>query len=134
MKAKELKGQSGDNLAQTLHDTERHLFQLRFQSATDRLETPSEIKKAKRDIARLKTEQRARELVADATAQRRPRRSSEWRPWKPKADGPGKRRIRRAIARLGPLTANAPADAGARRDREVYHAGRPSAAEAQKGK
>ena len=41
----------------TLRDTEKHLFQLRFQSATDRLETPSEIKKAKRDIARIKTVQ-----------------------------------------------------------------------------
>ena len=62
MKASELKGQSGENLAQTLKDTEKHLFQLRFQSATDRLETPSEIRKARRDIARIKTVQRQRDL------------------------------------------------------------------------
>ncbi len=108
MKAKELKGQSGENLAQTLGETEKHLFQLRFQSATDRLETPSEIGKAKRDIARLKTEQRRRELEADAklTPAAAAQRVADL---EPKADGPGKRRIRRAIARLGPLTANAPA-------------------------
>jgi large subunit ribosomal protein L29 len=55
---------SDEQLGLTLADTEKHLFQLRFQSATDRLETPSEIRKAKKDIARIKTEQRARELKA----------------------------------------------------------------------
>lgn len=62
-KTKELLGMSDEDLGLTLKDREKHLFQLRFQSATDRLETPSEIRKAKRDIARVKTIQRARELV-----------------------------------------------------------------------
>src|ERR1700759_1701618 len=62
-KLKDLRGMSDEQLGLTLKDTEKHLFQLRFQSATDRLETPSEIRKAKRDIARIKTIQRARELV-----------------------------------------------------------------------
>ena len=61
-KMKELRGMSEEQLTLTLKDTEKHLFQLRFQSATDRLETPSEIRKAKRDIARIKTLQRAKEL------------------------------------------------------------------------
>src|SRR5262249_16395090 len=61
-KAAEYRGMSDEQLALTLKDTEKHLFQLRFQSATDRLETPSEIRKAKRDIARIKTVQRQREL------------------------------------------------------------------------
>jgi ribosomal protein L29 len=34
------------------------------QSATDRLETPSEIRKAKREVARIKTILRQRELAA----------------------------------------------------------------------
>jgi large subunit ribosomal protein L29 len=59
---KDLRGMSDEQLGLTLKDTEKHLFQLRFQSATDRLETPSEIRKAKRDIARIKTVQREREL------------------------------------------------------------------------
>lgn len=59
---KEFRGMSDEQLALTLRDVEKHLFQLRFQSATDRLETPSEIRKARRDIARIKTIQRQKEL------------------------------------------------------------------------
>jgi large subunit ribosomal protein L29 len=62
-KTKDLRGMSDEQIGLTLKDTEKHLFQLRFQSATDRLETPSEIRKAKREIARIKTVQRERELV-----------------------------------------------------------------------
>jgi large subunit ribosomal protein L29 len=60
---KDLRGMSDEQLGLTLKDTEKHLFQLRFQSATDRLETPSEMRKARRDIARIKTIQRERELA-----------------------------------------------------------------------
>jgi large subunit ribosomal protein L29 len=63
IKTKDLRGMSDEQLGLTLKDTEKHLFQLRFQSATDRLETPSEIRKAKQDIARIKTVQRQRELA-----------------------------------------------------------------------
>ena len=49
--------------ALTLKDTQKNLFRLRFQAATERLETPSEIIKAKREIARIKTIQRERELA-----------------------------------------------------------------------
>jgi large subunit ribosomal protein L29 len=62
-KTKDLRGMSDEQLGLTLKDTEKHLFQLRFQSATDRLETPSEIRKARRDIARIKTVQRERDLA-----------------------------------------------------------------------
>ena len=62
-KMKEYRGMSDEQLSLTLKDTEKHLFQLRFQSATDRLETPSEIRKAKRDIARIRTLQREKELA-----------------------------------------------------------------------
>jgi large subunit ribosomal protein L29 len=61
-KMKDFRGMSDEQLSLALKDTEKHLFQLRFQSATDRLETPSEIRKAKRDIARIKTLQREKEL------------------------------------------------------------------------
>ena len=62
-KMADLQGMSDEQLGLTLKDTEKHLFQLRFQSATDRLETPSEIRKARRDIARIKTVLRQRELA-----------------------------------------------------------------------
>src|SRR5438874_13835644 len=63
MKADELRAMSDEQLELQLKDTVKNLFHLRFQSATERLETPSEIRKAKRDIARVKTVQRQRELV-----------------------------------------------------------------------
>ena len=66
MKPAELRALADDQLAATLRDTEKHLFDLRFQSATDRLETPSEIRKARREIARIKTLQRQRQFAQPA--------------------------------------------------------------------
>ena len=99
MKIQEIAGMSDEQLALTLRETEKHLFQLRFQSATDRLETPSEMDKAKKDIARIKTLQRQRQLAslqklgdADVAAQLAGLQA--------KIELPGKRRFKRAIARL----------------------------------
>ena len=69
MKPAQIREMSDEHLRLTLNDTIKHLFQLRFQSATERLETPSEIRKARRDIARLKTIQRERELAAARAAE-----------------------------------------------------------------
>ena len=68
MKPREIREMSDDQLELTVKDTVKQLFHLRFQSATERLETPSEIKKAKRDIARLRTIQRERQLAAQKKA------------------------------------------------------------------
>ena len=62
MKTAEYRGMSDEQLELSLKDLVKNLFHLRFQSATERLETPSEIRKAKREIARIKTIQREREL------------------------------------------------------------------------
>jgi large subunit ribosomal protein L29 len=64
MKPAEFRAMSDEHLGLTLKETVKNLFHLRFQSATERLETPSEIRKAKRDVARIKTIQRERELAA----------------------------------------------------------------------
>jgi large subunit ribosomal protein L29 len=64
MKPAEYRAMSNEQLELTLRDTIKNLFHLRFQSATERLETPSEIKKAKREVARIKTIQRERQLAA----------------------------------------------------------------------
>lgn len=69
MKAIEFRKMDEEQLRLQLLDLEKHLFQLRFQSATDRLETPSEIRKARRDIARIKTIQRERELQTAVAAE-----------------------------------------------------------------
>jgi large subunit ribosomal protein L29 len=55
MKPIELRQMSDEQLDLTLKETVKNLFHLRFQSATDRLETPSELQKAKHDVARIKT-------------------------------------------------------------------------------
>jgi large subunit ribosomal protein L29 len=63
MKATELRGMGDEQLALSLKEEIKNLFHLRFQSATDRLETPSELKKSKRKIARILTVQRENELA-----------------------------------------------------------------------
>lgn len=62
MKMSELREMDDEQLELQLKETVKNLFHLRFQSATDRLETPSEIQKAKRDVARIRTLQRERGL------------------------------------------------------------------------
>ena len=55
MKANEYRQMSDEQLDLSLKEVVKNLFHLRFQSATDRLETPSEIQKAKREVARIRT-------------------------------------------------------------------------------
>ncbi len=62
MKPAEYRQMSDEQLDLALKDVVKNLFHLRFQSATEWLETPSEIRKAKREVARIKTLQREREL------------------------------------------------------------------------
>lgn len=62
MKTADYRQMSDEQLSLTLNELVKNLFHLRFQSATERLETPSEINKAKREVARLRTVQRERQL------------------------------------------------------------------------
>ena len=68
MKLEEMRGLTDEQLRLQLNETVKNLFHLRIQSATERLETPSEIKKAKRELARIKTIQRERELERERQA------------------------------------------------------------------
>ena len=63
-KPAEYRAMSDEQLDLTLKDTIKNLFHLKVQSATDRLETPSEIKRAKREVARIKTIQSERQIAA----------------------------------------------------------------------
>lgn len=67
-KPAELREQDDDQLALLLKETQQSLFRLRLQSETERLEAPSEILKAKREIARIKTILRERELERERAA------------------------------------------------------------------
>ena len=62
MKTSEYRGMNDEQLELALKDVVKNLFHLRFQSATDRLETPSELVKAKKEVARIKTIIRERAL------------------------------------------------------------------------
>ena len=64
MKAQEIHGMTNDELVTKLSDLKDELFNLRFRQATGQLENPTVIKTTKKDIARIKTEIRARELKA----------------------------------------------------------------------
>jgi large subunit ribosomal protein L29 len=67
-KPAELRDQSSEQLDLLLKETQQNLFRLRLQSETERLEAPSEIIKAKREIARIKTILRLREIEAGQPA------------------------------------------------------------------
>jgi large subunit ribosomal protein L29 len=67
-KPAEFRGMSDEQLDLSLREELKNLFHLRFQSATERLETPSEIRKAKQQVARIKTIQRERQLAAQKAA------------------------------------------------------------------
>jgi large subunit ribosomal protein L29 len=66
MKTQQMRELSDHDLEGQLKETIKNLFQMRCQSATEKLETPSQLKKARREIARIKTLQRQRELVVEA--------------------------------------------------------------------
>ena len=61
-KPAELREQTDEQLEMLLREVQTNLFRLRLQSETERLEAPSEIVKAKREIARIKTILREREI------------------------------------------------------------------------
>ena len=63
-KPEALREQNDEQLELLLKETQQNLFRLRLQSETERLEAPSEIIKAKREIARIKTILRLREIEA----------------------------------------------------------------------
>ena len=63
-KAKQLREMSAEQLTFQLHEVQQNLFKLRFQSATEKLDAPSNLRKFRREIARIKTIVRQRELAA----------------------------------------------------------------------
>ena len=67
-KPAELRDQTDDQLELLLKDVQNNLFRLRLQSETERLEAPSEIIKAKREIARIKTILRLRAIDREKAA------------------------------------------------------------------
>jgi len=70
VKIREIREHSNDQLLVELEALERQLFDMRTQAATEKIEATSELKKARRDVARIKTIMRQRELDAQAQVAR----------------------------------------------------------------
>ena len=68
MKAAEIRALDNDALIQNLKDSRAELFNLRFRMATGQLDDTTKVGEVKKNIARLQTEMRAREIAAASGA------------------------------------------------------------------
>lgn len=68
MNAQELRDLSDTELDEKLDDFKQELFNLRFELATGQLDNYARLRQVRRDIARVMTVQRERELRASRTA------------------------------------------------------------------
>ena len=62
MKGNEVRELTDDELQERIEQLQEERFRLRFRSATQQLENPMLLRTIRRDISRLKTVQREREL------------------------------------------------------------------------
>lgn len=62
MKTKELRELSDEELEKKLSEAKEELFNLRFQLSTAQLDNPLRIRQVRKDIARIETIRREREL------------------------------------------------------------------------
>ncbi len=63
MKLDEIRAQTPEELGKKLEETRREFFNLRFRHATRQLVNTSELRRVKKDIARILTIMREKELV-----------------------------------------------------------------------
>jgi large subunit ribosomal protein L29 len=63
-KAAEIRDLSDEALIDRLAETKQELFNLRFQHVTGQLDNYARLPQLKRDVARIRTELRAREIAA----------------------------------------------------------------------
>lgn len=65
MKVSEIREKTSSDLANLEAELKQELFKLRFQNATNGLDNPMKIKSVKKDIAKIKTILRERELKGE---------------------------------------------------------------------
>ena len=68
MKYADIAKLTDDELAKKLEEGRAELFNLRLQMATSQLDNTARVKIVKRDIARVQTEMRTRQIAADKAA------------------------------------------------------------------
>jgi large subunit ribosomal protein L29 len=64
IKASDVRELTDQEIAERIAELQSERFRLRFRSATQQLENPMLLRHIRKDIARLMTEQRARELAS----------------------------------------------------------------------
>ena len=69
LKLSEIRDLPVDDIQKQLAETKEELFNLRFQNATGQLDNYKRLGELKKDIARIKTILRERELAGDAGAE-----------------------------------------------------------------
>jgi large subunit ribosomal protein L29 len=62
MKVKEIRDKQTAAIELEMKDLQKHLFELRTQAVTEKLENPSLLRKTRKDIAQMKTILRERQL------------------------------------------------------------------------
>lgn len=67
-RAKALRDLGDTDLLERLSEAKQEMFNLRFQFATGQLDNPARLSQVRRDIARVLTELRAREIAAAEAA------------------------------------------------------------------
>ena len=63
MNAGEIRDMTDDEIKTRISDAQEELFRLRFRSATQQIENPSLIQSLRRDVARMRTILRQREMA-----------------------------------------------------------------------
>jgi large subunit ribosomal protein L29 len=66
--ASELREMNDEQLQFAMNEAKQELFRLRFQASTEKLDAPSNLKKLRREIARIRTIQKERALGIQRTA------------------------------------------------------------------
>lgn len=68
--ASELREMNDEQLQFAMNEAKQELFRLRFQASTEKLDAPSNLKKLRREIARIRTIQQERSLGIQRAAAR----------------------------------------------------------------
>jgi large subunit ribosomal protein L29 len=64
MNATEIRDLSNEEIESRISEAQEELFRLRFRSATQQIENPALIKSLRRDVARMRTILREREMAS----------------------------------------------------------------------
>ena len=67
MTVKEIREKETEHLTHELSEKRKHLFALRSQAVTEKLEDPSQLRKTRKAIAQIKTVQRQRQIQSQKT-------------------------------------------------------------------